>query len=271
MVIIASALADTGLRGRQRGSPLAHAIDRWIYVFMAAWFMAIALTGFVPHTIARVAANRAGTAPPYPPILHVHAIVMAMFLLLLLTQTILVARGRSDRHQWLGRAAMVLVPAMVIVMIVLVPTTYHVAWSFAQAAPPDVREKVLKGLTHDNTALLQIRIIILFPLFTFIALRARRSDPALHKRMMFLATAVLLLAATGRMPWLPRPFAVPFTVDFYLLVILSPMFIWDLIRTRSVPKAYLIWASVYALASVPMYVLWGTPWWFSMVPHLMGV
>ena len=33
----------------------------------------------------------------------------------------------------------------------------------------------------------------------------------------------------------------------------------------------LIWASVYALASVPVYALWGTSWWFSLVPHLMRV
>jgi len=28
------------------GTPRAHAIDRWIYVFMAVWFIAIVLVGF---------------------------------------------------------------------------------------------------------------------------------------------------------------------------------------------------------------------------------
>ena len=117
MATLADVRVDDVLGGRNSGSRLARAIDRWIYVFMASWFMAITLVGFVPFTVARIAANRAGTKPPFPPILHVHAVVMSAFLLLLLIQAILMATGRRDRHQWLGRAAIVLVPAIVVVAI----------------------------------------------------------------------------------------------------------------------------------------------------------
>lgn len=268
MATVAKPLADPGLP-EQKSNPIAHAIDRWIYVFMAAWFIAITLVGFVPFTIDRIAANRAGTKPPFPPILHVHAVVMSLFLLLLLTQAILIANGRIRRHQWLGRAAFVLVPLIVVVMILLVRTTYDVGLSFAQTAPPHIREKLLKGLTHDNTLLFEIREIVLFPIFMFIALKARRNDPDLHKRMMFLSTAVILLAATNRIPWLPKLTRPPLSADLYVLLILSPMFIWDVIRLRRVPKAYLIWGSVSALCSIPVYMLWGTPWWFATVPDLM--
>ncbi|MFT3726076.1 MAG: hypothetical protein QM773_21125 [Hyphomonadaceae bacterium] len=34
------------------GGQVAGAIDRWVFVFMAAWFKAIVLAGFVPATIA---------------------------------------------------------------------------------------------------------------------------------------------------------------------------------------------------------------------------
>ena len=30
------------------GTPRAHELDRWIFVFMAVWFIAIVLAGFVP-------------------------------------------------------------------------------------------------------------------------------------------------------------------------------------------------------------------------------
>ena len=34
----------------------ANAIDRWFYVFMAVFFIAITLTGFIPDSIAKLAA-----------------------------------------------------------------------------------------------------------------------------------------------------------------------------------------------------------------------
>jgi hypothetical protein len=37
------------------GTPRAHSIDRWIFVFMAAWFIAIVLTGFIPDALMKVA------------------------------------------------------------------------------------------------------------------------------------------------------------------------------------------------------------------------
>ena len=36
------------------GTPRAHAIDRWIFVFMAAWFIAIVLAGFIPDSLMKV-------------------------------------------------------------------------------------------------------------------------------------------------------------------------------------------------------------------------
>ena len=76
---------------RLSGTPRAHAIDRWIFVAMAAWFIVIVLVGFIPDAIGKVAAVKAGTHPPFPPILHVHAVLMASFLLLQLHAGILFA------------------------------------------------------------------------------------------------------------------------------------------------------------------------------------
>jgi hypothetical protein len=36
---------------RLSGTPRAHAIDRWIFVAMAAWFIAIVLIGFIPDAL----------------------------------------------------------------------------------------------------------------------------------------------------------------------------------------------------------------------------
>src|SRR4029079_14812986 len=80
------------------GTPRAHAIDRWIFVFMAAWFIAIVLTGFIPDSVMQVGMVRAGAGPPFPAVLHMHAIVMGSFLLSLLTQSWLMATGRREYH-----------------------------------------------------------------------------------------------------------------------------------------------------------------------------
>src|SRR3954452_22335875 len=96
------------------GTPRAHALDRWIFVVTAVWFIAIVLTGFIPDSLMKVAAVQAGgrsacaagarRPPPFPLVLHMHAVLMGSFLLLLLTQTVLMATGRRELHMRVGIA-----------------------------------------------------------------------------------------------------------------------------------------------------------------------
>ena len=71
-------------KDRLSGAARTNLIDRWIYVFTAASFIGIVLAGFVPDSLGKVAAIQAGQRPPFPLILHVHAVLMGSFLLLLL-------------------------------------------------------------------------------------------------------------------------------------------------------------------------------------------
>lgn len=278
MATVAKALAEPGVElrlGRQGGSTIARAIDRWIYVFTATSFIVITLTGFIPDSLHRLALIRAGQRPPFPLVLHFHTVLMGSFLLLLLTQATLMATRRQDLHRRLGRVAMVLVPAVIVVGFILVPTVYHQAWSFMQAAPVQVRPKLYQRVfVHglDLILLAQLRIGLLFPLFIFIALRARLTNPGLHKRMMFLATALPLMAAVDRITWLPTSLpASPLSIDLYMLAVVSPMFVWDVIRNRTVHSAYLIWFGVSLPFAVAMNVLWRSVWWHSAARWLMGV
>ena len=109
------------------GLPRAGIIDRWIFVFMAAFFIAIVLAGFVPSSLAKIEAVRTGARPPFPLILHFHAVLMGSFLLLLLAQTTLAATGKIHLHRQLGLAAFMIVPALVLVGFILVPTIYLAA------------------------------------------------------------------------------------------------------------------------------------------------
>ena len=252
--------------------PLVRIIDQWIYVIIAAFFIVIVLVGFIPDSFGMLAAVNAGRQPPIPPIMHVHAVLMGSFLLLLLAQAVLAATGRLQYHQTLGLLAFALIPAIVIAGFILVPTVYHSLIDGLKTAPPPAQAEIRQVIPIvDDIMLLQIRIGVLFPLFVGISLAVRKSDSGLHKRLMFLALAPALAASINRMPWLPTTLpANPLASDLYVLLAVTPMFAWDLYRTRKVHKAYLIWLAGVIPAAVVVSLLWNTAWWHSIAPHLVG-
>ncbi len=255
------------------GTPRAHPVDRWIYVFMAGWFIAIVLAGFIPDSLMKIGLVQAGKRPPFPFVMHMHAILMGSFLLLLFAQTWLMATGRSEYHMRLGLLAFVLAPALVIVGFILAPTMYHQLWDALQAAPAGARQKAQAAVSNsENVKLIQMRAGVLFPLFLMIGLTARGRDAGLHKRMMILATAVPLSAGIDRIHWLPSTMpAAPTSVDVGILAAVAPMFLWDVLRNRSVHRAYWIWFALFLPAAVAVNMLWDTPWWHATARQLMGV
>jgi hypothetical protein len=205
--------------------------------------------------------------------MHMHAVLMGSFLLLLLTQTVLMATGRREYHMRVGLAAFALVPTLVVVGFILAPTMYYQVWNELQAAAPAARENLQAELLRkENILLLQIRIGILFPLFLAIALRARRGHAGLHKRMMFLGTAVALPAAIDRMQWLPTTLpASPLATDLYTMLAVSPLFVWDVVRNQGVHRAYWLWLALFVPFSALVNMLWDTPGWHVMARQILGV
>lgn len=247
-------------------------VDRWIYVFMAGLFIVTTLVGFIPDSLAKIAAVEAGERAPFPPVLHLHAVLMGSWLLLLLTQTTLMATGRPARHKRLGITAMVLAPAIVATGFVLVPTIYGQIWNAAQSAPPEASAQ-MQGLLAmiGNIALLQIRAGLLFALFVILALKARKTDPGMHKRLIILATVIPLPAAIDRISWIPHSFPeAAYSADLYVLAWIAPMFVWDRYRLGRIHKAYVIWLSVFIPCAIAVHLLWNSAWWQNFVPGLMG-
>lgn len=254
------------------GTPRAHAVDRWIYVYMTASLVAVTLIGFVPDSFIKMATVADGSRPPFPMILHVHAVLMGSFLVLLFVQTWLAATGKIRGHMQLGVATSLLVPALVIVGFLVAPAIYQETLHAAQAAGPDAREKLQAVvLRKENILLNQSRIGILFPLFIAIGLLARRKDPGLHKRMMILATASALGPVFARITWLPSTFpASPLSHEFYMLAVVAPMFFWDVYRNGFVHKAYVIWALISLPVIVAVNMLWDTSWWHQTARAILA-
>jgi hypothetical protein len=255
------------------GTPRAHSIDRWIFVFMASWFIAIVLAGFIPDSLEKIELVRTGQRAPFPIVLHMHAVLMGSFLLLLWTQTFLMATGRRAYHMQLGVFGFGLGAALIVVGFVLVPTMYHMLWTAVQSSSGAVREDHLFSLRiWENILLLQLRIGILFALFLAIGARARVNNDGLHKRMMILATVMALPAGIDRIPWLPKTLPdSPLSVDLYTLAAIAPMFIWDVVRNRRIHEAYWIWLAVCIPFAVVVNLLWDKPWWHATAKAIMGV
>lgn len=253
---------------------LAQFIDRWIYVFMAAFFVVTVLVGFLPSSIGKFMAVQAGFRPPFPLVLHVHAVLMGSWLLLLLTQATLMARGKRGHHMQLGVAGMILAPAMVLTGFWLVPTMVAYNWPLIAAAPPEALPWGAENTRMFLSSLVaaQISSGVLFAVFVAWAMLVRNRDLGTHKRLLILATAVPLPAAIDRIAWLPTSYPESALAPLgWPVVWILPMFLWDLWRLKRVHRAYLIWGAIYLPVAIVVYSLWWSPGWIATAQRLVGV
>lgn len=246
-------------------------IDRWIFVFMASLLLLTVLTGFIPSSIEKVSAVQSGQRAPFLSVLHVHAVLMGSWILLLLTQASLVATKHAAIHKKLGLASIVLAPAMVVTGLVLVPSNFAIVWGLN---PEIVPSQVIADtkVFVSNIALAQIRIGILFPVIVGLAFYYRKKDSDTHKRLMILATVLPIPAALDRIMWLPNTMpASPLAPDLYILLLILPMFAYDLAKRNGIPKAYAIWITGFLPTSIIVNLLWSSTWWLSTAPKIMGM
>jgi hypothetical protein len=152
------------------------------YVGMSAIFVAIAFVGFMPTYWIPLAQ---GTLVA-PPITHVHALLFYGWTLLLLRQTWLAAIGEMGRHRELGVAGVALATAMLFVGLNAAATSVRLA------------DAAGAGDAGRRFAIVPVSGILLFAILVAAALMNVRK-PEVHKRLMVVATASILQAATGRL------------------------------------------------------------------------
>ncbi len=259
------------IRERHNAGAFARFADRWIYVFMAAFYVVTALVGFVPDSVNVLAAVEAGQRPPLHPVLHAHAVAMGAWLLLLLTQSTLVATGNTAQHRKLGLIGMVLAPTIVVLMFLVARGAYAGLMAMPPGAMPAEAYAGVMQLV-SNLFLEQIRSMVLFGGFIAWALVVRKRDSETHKRLLILATLIPLPAAINRMTWLPGEFPEsPVSTWLYQLLWIAPVIIYDLARRGRVHRAYVIGIALNVPFVIATYLLWNTPGWAAMVPGLMGL
>ncbi len=166
-------------------------------------------------------------------LIHLHAVVFSAWMILLLTQVVLVFRRRVATHRSLGRVG-IFHGVLVLIMgwaITIVAPVQHVnagRWSLDEAA---------------GFLILPIGDMLLFGGF-FAAGVAYRRRKELHKRLMILAAIALMFAPAARIAGDVGPWAI-------LLVWLLPLgmaIAHDAITRRAVERVYLVGGAVLLVA-----------------------
>lgn len=257
---------------RPATSALARFADRWVYVFMAGLFIITALAGFIPDSVAILTEVRAQARPPLSPVMHMHALLMGSWLLLLLAQTLLVATGRRTLHRKFGAVALLLVPLIIVSMVSLVRISFEGVATASGAHAANAAEISNLRLLVSSLLPEQVRAALFFGVFTAWALWVRNRDSKAHKRLMVLATLMPLPAAIDRIDWLPS--TLPASADsssLYMLLWLSPVLLYDLLRRGRPHRVYVIGLLLNLPLAVASHFLSGLSWWIAIAPRLVGV
>ena len=165
-------------------------------------------------------------------IIHVHGAAFSCWILLLVTQTSLVSAGRTDLHRRLGIAGFLL-GCFMVVAGVLAATD-----SLARAAGPPGRDA-------KAFYIVPLTDMVVFATLLSSAYR-KRFDSAAHKRLIFVATTALLIAAVARLPFAfsyrKNVTAAALTWSFLLLLA-----VYDFWSTRKLHRATL-WSSLFLIS-----------------------
>jgi hypothetical protein len=187
--------------------------------------------------------------PPPSSVIHVHAVVFTVWLLLITAQVLLVVRNRVALHRRLGWFTAGWAALMV-------PLGLWV--SMISKAP------VPSGPASPQFLSMNFGSLVAFVLLLFWGI-ALRGNPAAHKRIMILTTIAILDPGYGRLSGflLPEPHSMLawFFFNFYgNVLILSLMAAWDAWRGRLMQQFVVGAIGLLSLESLQDFLYHWGPW-----------
>jgi hypothetical protein len=193
------------------------------YIAVGLLAIATAFAGFWPKYFGPLFGGTLAT----PRIIHVHAAVFVGWLVIVLVQAWFAATGRLSWHRRFGEYAMYW---GLVVVVVGLATAF--AMFGQRIAAGNVREANIRLFVPLTD------LAVFIPFFTAAWVWKRR--PELHKRLIIVATTILLIAAVHRIRFLGGP---PPPLPQLLAVWLAPIYIGmthDLVKHRMVHWVYLL-------------------------------
>ena len=217
------------------------------------------LMGFAPAVTKRMAGEAQYAAPL---ILQIHAFAFAGWLALLTIQIVLVRRLRTHQHKLLGLAGFALLPLMLV--------SGYVSEIFGQ------RFRFDHGKSDFPFFIIPIFDLVAFGMLASIGLLLRKNPPA-HKRMILLATTVIVGAAYAR--WWGDALLNVFGDDFGGMIvntftgtnlILAGAVAYDLATRGRVHSVYLLGVPAIIAGELATSLIYHAPGWLPIAGALVG-
>jgi hypothetical protein len=215
---------------------------RYFFVSMAILFPILAALGFVPDYQMFASENI-----KLHWFLHVHGLIMATWLGIFLAQTLFVAKDNVKRHRQLGQTGFVF---GVLVWLSLVIITVR---ALIVNNPPEPSGQF-------DILFIQLYLQVLFGLFFAWGMLVRR-QAATHKRLLFLATMIVIQAGIDRIRFLPGLQEAIYVRFIYLDILLVPLFIYDWLSLRRIH--FITWFGTLLIVTLQTGITlgWGSPGW----------
>ena len=218
-----------------------------------AWLMlATVLFGFGPTYYLAGVFN----APLPSRIIHVHGALFTCWILLLVVQNSLAWSGRVDIHKKLGVFGFVLACVMVVV-------------GWMAATDRLVRGTAPAGVDTYFFYITPMTDMVIFGTLIFFAFRARR-DSAAHKRIIYVATVAVLIAAIARfrVGWLFHKGPHDAIASYAFLILLIAYDLWSIGKIHRAT----LWASAFLIFVQQIRLPIGhTAAWHSFAEHVQAI
>ncbi|MCF0072845.1 hypothetical protein LZD49_20360 [Dyadobacter sp. CY261] len=215
---------------------------RYFFVSMAILFPILVALGFVPDYQMIIQEEI-----KVHWFLHVHGLIMTAWMGIFLAQTLLVANGNIKRHKQLGQTGFVF---GILVWVSLVVVTVR---ALIVNNPPE------PGGQFD-ILFIQLYLQILFGIFFSWGMLVRKRAAA-HKRLLFLATMIVIQAGIDRIRFLPGIQEILFIRFIYLDILLIPLFVYDWLSLKRIH--FITWFGTLLICTLQTGIVfgWGSPAW----------
>ena len=211
---------------------------------------------------------------PHAPIIHIHFVLMVLWIVMLITQPFLIKYKKFAIHRMLGKISYVLVPLVLASAFLMIRYSYY---NFVV----DLNQKAVQGLHQfTNDQVLQhaavyeaIAFFYLFSFATFYSLAIlNRRKMAVHARYM-MATALALLGPTvDRIVffYLKLPAYIPYELPSLIIIdILLALLLLKDYKDKRPTKTLWICLLIYGFGQVLYFTIPHTNAWQNFVTFIM--
>lgn len=223
--------------------------------FFSGMAIALALTVFAGFARTYYLNGTFGAPFAFNTLLRWHGFAFTGWMLLLVTQTSLVAAHRTDLHRRLG----IFGAGLAVILIVLGPLV-----AITRTAHGLMADRGVPPLLFLAVPLIGM---VAFAVLIAAALYYRRNSP-FHKRLMLIATFELVTAAVSRLPVISSLGPIGFfgVTDLFLIALAA----YDVVTLKRVHPATL-WGGLFFIASQPLRLaIGGSAAWLEFAGWLTG-